>query len=88
MWEQDSSLWGRKVQKVDEARGRRGGGEGGRGAGGRGGDQGGRATGGRGPEQGESGVVGRVSDPHSFDPDPDPAFEAGDQSGSNPDPRL
>ncbi len=30
----------------------------------------------------------RVSDPHSFFPDPDPAFEAGDQSGSgsNPDP--
>ncbi len=24
----------------------------------------------------------RVSDPYSFDPDPDPAFEAGDQSGS------
>jgi hypothetical protein len=32
----------------------------------------------------------RVSDPYSFDPDPDPAFEAGDQSGSgsNPDPGL
>jgi hypothetical protein len=30
----------------------------------------------------------RVSDPCSFFPDPDPAFEAGDQSvsGSNPDP--
>jgi hypothetical protein len=33
-------------------------------------------------------ISARVSDPHSFDPDPvpDPAFEAGDQSGSNPDP--
>jgi hypothetical protein len=32
----------------------------------------------------------RVSDPYSFDPDPDPAFEAGDQSGSgsNSDPGL
>jgi hypothetical protein len=30
----------------------------------------------------------RVLDPYSFFPDPDPAFEAGDQygSGSNPDP--
>ncbi len=27
-------------------------------------------------------VFCRVSDPYSFDPDPDPAFEAGDQSGS------
>ncbi len=39
-------------------------------------------------------VISRVSDPYSFfqDPDPDPAFEAGDQSGSgsgsNPDPGL
>ncbi len=33
-------------------------------------------------------LTSRVSDPHSFDPDPDPAFEAGDRSGSgsNPDP--
>ncbi len=32
----------------------------------------------------------RVSDPYSFFPDPDPAFEAGDQSvsGSNQDPEL
>ncbi len=34
----------------------------------------------------------RVSDPYSFFPDPDPAFEARDQSGSgsgsNPDPGL
>jgi hypothetical protein len=32
----------------------------------------------------------RVSDPYSFDPDPNPAFEAGDQSGSglDPDPGL
>jgi hypothetical protein len=28
------------------------------------------------------GVTIRVSDPYSFFPDPDPAFEAGDQSGS------
>jgi hypothetical protein len=27
-------------------------------------------------------ISARVSDPHSFDPDPDPAFEAGYQSGS------
>ncbi len=35
-------------------------------------------------------LLSRVSDPYSFDPDPDPAFEAGDQSGSgsNPDPGL
>ena len=30
----------------------------------------------------------RVVDPYSFFPDPDPEFEAGDQSGSNPDPGL
>jgi hypothetical protein len=28
----------------------------------------------------------RVVDPYSFFPDPDTEFEAGDQSGSNPDP--
>jgi hypothetical protein len=27
-------------------------------------------------------IRSRVSDPYSFDPDPDQAFEAGDQSGS------
>jgi hypothetical protein len=27
-------------------------------------------------------LIPTVSDPFSFDPDPDPAFEAGDQSGS------
>jgi hypothetical protein len=31
-------------------------------------------------------VLIRVSDPYSFFPDPDPAFEAGDQSGSGSDP--
>ncbi len=48
----------------------------------------------RGFEPGTSGqkrlVVPRVSDSYSFFPDPDPAFEAGGQSGSgsgyNPDP--
>ncbi len=35
-------------------------------------------------------VVIRVADPHSFNPDPDPAFQAKYQSGSgsNPDPGL
>jgi hypothetical protein len=35
-------------------------------------------------------VSDRVLDPYSFFPDPDPAFEAGDLSGSgsNPDPGL
>jgi hypothetical protein len=35
-------------------------------------------------------VLRRVSDPYLFFPDPDPAFETGDQSGSgsNPDPGL
>jgi hypothetical protein len=38
----------------------------------------------------KDGGGGRVSDPYSFFPDPDPAFEAGDQSGSgsNPYPGL
>ncbi len=31
-------------------------------------------------------LFGRVSDPYLFDPDPDPEFEAGDQSGSESDP--
>ncbi len=30
----------------------------------------------------KKGVLSRVSGPYSFYPDPDPAFEAGDQSGS------
>jgi hypothetical protein len=33
-------------------------------------------------------VVGRVSDPYLFFPDPDPAFEAGGQSGSGSNPDL